>query len=162
MGFVSSVSILSPPYLRCKILAPRRFIGMIAMILQLQNQRTWIVTKKLELSTVKTAFSVTTVSEPLAFKLNTLLNQPIHTITNGFDSQDYSTTVDATPIFSIIYTGNIYEGRQNPCSLFDAIRLLLNEKKIEKQKLQLHFYGSDRRYLSKLLEGKGGVGLLFP
>ncbi len=111
--------------------------------------------KKLELSTVKTAFSVTTVSEPLAFKLNTLLNQPIHTITNGFDSQDYSTTVDATPIFSIIYTGNIYEGRQNPCSLFDAIRLLLNEKKIEKQKLQLHFYGSDRRYLSKLLEGKG-------
>lgn len=111
--------------------------------------------RRLEASVLKTASAAVTVSEPLACALQAIFQRPVYTITNGFDPEDYSVPVETDPVFSLAYTGTIYEKRQSLSALFKAISLLLESNQVEKHKFRLHFYGSDKRYLTELLDGKG-------
>ena len=116
--------------------------------------------RRLETSVLQSASAIITVSEPLASMQSALLQKPVQTITNGFDPEDYSFSVTTSPSFSIVYTGTVYEDKQNPSPLFEAIQLLLGKNLIEADKFELHFYGASTHYLRKLLAGKGIDALL--
>ena len=113
------------------------------------------IERKYEVTVVESASAIITVSDPLSFVQKELLQMETMTITNGFDPEDYQEEVDSDPIFSVIYTGNVYEGKQNPSLLFEAIDRLLTNGQIERDKLEIHFYGPERRPLVNLLKGKG-------
>ncbi len=110
--------------------------------------------RRLERSVVKNASAVVTISEPLALKLGALLHKEVHTITNGFDPEDYVLPVKTDPVFSMVYTGVLYEKKQDPTALFDALNILLKKKSIQTDKLELHFFGSNAQHLAQLLKGK--------
>lgn len=62
-------------------------------------------------------------------------------IPNGFDSEDYpKIEQNQNEVFTLTYTGSMY-GKRNPKALFDAIALLLNQNKIQKEDFQLIFIG---------------------
>ena len=113
------------------------------------------IEKSFEKSVVKSAPAIITVSDPLSDTQKALMQREVETITNGYDAEDYEIDVKTDSTFSIIYTGMIYEGKQNPSPLFDAVRLLLGNGQINKTKLELHFYGTDGRHLANLLQDKG-------
>jgi glycosyltransferase involved in cell wall biosynthesis len=62
-------------------------------------------------------------------------------IPNGFDSEDYpEMPAVQNDKFTITYTGSLY-GRRNPRTLLDAVKSLLNEKKIPADRVKLVFAG---------------------
>ncbi len=62
-------------------------------------------------------------------------------VPNGFDSADYpEVAIKRNEKFTLTYTGSMY-GRRNPSSLFAAIELLLDQGKIEADKIKLRFIG---------------------
>ena len=111
--------------------------------------------RRLESSIVKNASAVITTSEPLALMLGSFLQKEVHTITNGFDPEDYVLPVKTDSIFSLIYTGVIYEKKQNATAVLDAINILLKKKEIEAGKFKLRFFGSNAQHLAQLLKEKG-------
>ena len=64
-----------------------------------------------------------TVSEPLTKILINKYKQPIYTILNGFDAEDFSFQVSGvnSQKINIVYTGSIYENKQDPSPLFIAL-----------------------------------------
>lgn len=109
----------------------------------------------LEKYTLNKASAVVTVSEPLASELSVFLKKTVFTVTNGFDPEDYSFNIETDSVFSIVYTGVLYEGKRTPALIFEAVRLLLYDNQIQDDKFGIHFYGSDERFLKQLLRGKG-------
>ena len=110
---------------------------------------------RLERSLLQSASAVIAVSEPLASIQSSFLRKPVHIITNGLDPEDYSLAQTKSSKFSIVYTGTLYKGKQNPSPLFEALRLLIYKKRINPAKLEVHFYGADKHYLRNLLMGTG-------
>lgn len=100
--------------------------------------------KLLEIKVIKKAKMLVTVSEPLAEKLRKLHHKPVEVITNGFDEDDYDFEVLLTPYFSITYTGQIYEGKQDPSLLFKAVKILFEANKIKKENFKIRFYGPEK------------------
>lgn len=103
----------------------------------------------------QSAAGIVTVSEPLAEILRAKYQVPVRVILNGFDPEDYpETMVDRSndQFLRIVYTGMIYEGKQDPSPLFAALKLLGPEAK----KVRIEFYG---RYLepARLLAKRYGV-----
>ncbi len=103
-----------------------------------------VMEKRLEKKVIKNAESLVTVSVPLAERLKALHNKPVEVITNGFDECDYQRVLKPTPYFSITYTGQIYERKMDPAFLFAAVRKLLSERRIDKEKFKIRFYGPSK------------------
>lgn len=107
------------------------------------NWRT-ILEVKLEKYIFSNVKGLVTVSEPLAEVLTGKYNCPVTAITNGFDEDDFVGTkrqeIDKNYL-SLAYTGMVYEGRQDPTSLFRAIQILRDDYDVH---IKLYFYG---RYL---------------
>lgn len=103
--------------------------------------------QKLEQKTLQQASAITIVSEPLAKTLEDFLNKGVSVITNGFDQEDYSFPIEQSKVFSIVYTGKFHKIKQDPSPLFEAISCLLREGGILKEKIELHFWGTDPRTL---------------
>ena len=85
--------------------------------------RRW-VEAHLERTVLQTAVGLVTVSEPLKETLQKKYRKPTAVILNGFDPDDYPTS--QRPVMHdhrlrIVYTGMIYEGRQDPSLLFSAL-----------------------------------------
>ncbi len=99
--------------------------------------------KNLEIKTLKHASAITTVSLPLEEKLAALHhNKQIFTIKNGFDPgllNPENNQVD--PVFSIVYTGDLYEGKRDPTQLFEAIHELCDKEIIRRDDIRIHFFG---------------------
>lgn len=115
--------------------------------------------RKLELESVgKYADIVTTVSAELAHSLSDLFDRAVNVVMNGFDissdevarnlSRDRSESVRAP--LRIAYTGMIYEGRQEPTALFNAIRELMDEGALRPGDLIVDFYGARQPGISNL------------
>lgn len=69
---------------------------------------------------------ITTVSEPLAELLRHKYSSKVRVVCNGFDQDEYKylpseRVFSSDGIFRIVYTGSIYEKKQNPVPLFEAI-----------------------------------------
>jgi len=106
-----------------------------------------------------TADLITTVSEPLAETLRTMTSTPVSTITNGFDSDDFSDIVKrprkTNKKFTIVYTGSIYRAYQNPVPLFEALKNLKDKKIITKNDFRIVFAGSPSTNMTEIADSFG-------
>lgn len=115
------------------------------------------VEKKLEQWAMGYADLITTVSQPLAETLASKYgNDKVEVVENGFDSSDLAELPPAS-IFPcdakvrIVYTGSIYEGRQDPSPLFGAISQLADDKGTIDllDRLEVIFYGAKTEGLAE-------------
>lgn len=99
---------------------------------------------------------ITSVSPALVEKLQNVANKNVSCIYNGFDPDEY----DSLPPginhkkFTLVYTGRLIMPERSPAYVFSAIGFLLNSGKINPKDFMLSFYGSDRRTVAALLQGK--------
>jgi len=94
-----------------------------------------------------------TVSTPLKEQLEQLHRKPVVVIPNGFDEEDYREAgimprQDKT--LSIVYTGMIYEAKQDPAVLFQALKELIIERQIARSHIRIEFYGANPRLVCAL------------
>lgn len=111
---------------------------------------TWIESW-LERRLLRDADAITTVSHPLANRMQTKYPAiPVHVIENGFDPSLFD-QVPSLPAFPndgkirIVYMGNIFEGRQDPGPLFKAIAELHQNPEMRKQLSQLEVLFTGQR-----------------
>jgi glycosyltransferase involved in cell wall biosynthesis len=99
--------------------------------------------KNLEIRTLKHASAITTVSQPLVEKLEILhKNKPIFAIKNGFDPESINPeNNEIDDYFTIVYTGDLYEGKRDPTQLFAAIHDLCRDNVIKRDHIRIHFFG---------------------
>lgn len=116
---------------------------------------------KLEIRTLSQVDAFTTVSVPLVEHLQSRYkDKNIYSIPNGFDPGKVNEPpVSLTEKFTITYTGTIYQDKQDPTKLFAALRELINEKKIDPQKVEVRFYGVEQDWLENDIEKNGLVGI---
>lgn len=112
------------------------------------------VEQKLEDSVLSSASALVTVSEPLAETLRRKYSKPTAVVLNGFDPGDYPAQPRervADGSLSIVYTGVIYAGRQDPSPLFEALKLLGDKAR----GVKVVFYGSFLAVAAELVEQYG-------
>lgn len=110
--------------------------------------------KKLEVKTLTESNAITTVSTYLANDLKKLHGEnKVFVAPNGFDPKDIdNSVVDITDKFTITYTGTLYQGKRDPSKLFKAINELISENKIDKNDINIRFYGKQEDWLYKDIE----------
>ncbi|MBE6512141.1 MAG: glycosyltransferase family 4 protein [Methanobrevibacter olleyae] len=109
--------------------------------------------KRLELKTFENAGALTTTTDLAAETLSTLHpRNKIVPILSGYDKEDFKfldELVSKNDDFSaglreklkFIYAGSLYGGKRNPKYLFEAIRQLEDEGKLNPSKISIEFYG---------------------
>lgn len=66
--------------------------------------------------------------------------QQVVEISNGFDPEE-KVLRDCPDVFRVLYTGKLYDGRQDISSVFQAIRDLTSEQKMDLQDVQIEYAG---------------------
>ncbi|MCX7570122.1 glycosyltransferase [Tumebacillus sp. DT12] len=103
---------------------------------------------RLETWTLSQAAGLITVSEPLAQTLRAKYEKPVQVVLNGYDPEDLPSGA-RPPLredgLDLIYTGMVYEGKQDPAPLFAALQAMGEEAK----RVRVSFYG---RYLESVRE----------
>ena len=109
--------------------------------------------KRLELKTFENADALSTTTDLAAKTLSTLHpDNRIVPILSGYDKDDFkfldelvSKNDDFSSDFSeklkFIYAGSLYNGKRDPSYLFEAIRQLEDENKLDSSKISIEFYG---------------------
>ena len=114
------------------------------------------IERRLEVRTLSAADALTTVSQPLTEKLKELhKGKDVYAIPNGFDPAELVTGSPLSDNFSIVYTGHVYKGKQDPEPLFNAIQKLILEGIIEPDEAVIDFYGYDEGWLERDVERFG-------
>lgn len=104
--------------------------------------------EKLEEKIIKDADILTAASPIFAKKQENFHKKTTINILNGFDPENLkSLTEISSKKFTIIYTGNIYIGKQDPGKLFFAIRNLISDGIIDPNDLEVKFYGTFQNWL---------------
>lgn len=114
-----------------------------------------LVERYLEKRVVREAGLITTVSEGLKKKLLERYPQAkVAVITNGFDPENFPKTVEKVKRekFRLVYTGTLYQGRNDLSSLFQALKGLQN--------LELYFYGTVHEEFFRLISHYGLEGIV--
>lgn len=113
-----------------------------------------LVEARLERKTVRAADVLVTVSAPLAQLLQKKFgNLPIRWITNGFDPEEFQAAgPELTKAFSITYTGQMYQGKQDPSLLLKMIADLVREGILCGSEVRLRFYGPAEPWLAALVQ----------
>jgi len=105
--------------------------------------------RRLELKTLNRADALVTVSKPLAEDLSTLHHRiPVFVIPNGFDPDEVGTE-PLTKQFTITYTGQLYQGKQDPKLLLKAISELIAQKIIDRNNIEIRFFGPIQYWLEQ-------------
>jgi len=109
------------------------------------------IDKIIELRTLSKADVLTTVSTPLAKKIQELhKNKDVFSIMNGFDPDLITPTfTNFNKKLTITYTGSLYRGKRDPSLLFEAITNLITDGIINPNKIQVLFYGQKEEWLEK-------------
>lgn len=108
--------------------------------------------KRMEVGTLKRADALITVSEPLAKTLKRLhKNNRTYVVTNGFDPNDYE-SVPLTRDFTITYTGQIYEGKQDPRLFLTVARELIDNGLIDEARVRIRFFGPKAPWLENFVK----------
>lgn len=102
-----------------------------------------------ELKTLADTDALVTVSEPLANTLRFLHNnKKVFTITNGYDPDDFKIAIsNLSGKFTITYTGTLYNGKRDPSLLFEAIKQLADENIMDRNLLEIRFFGQKEDWL---------------
>ncbi len=89
------------------------------------------------------ADSLVTVSEPLAATLrHGYPRKRVDTILNGFDPEDFALPQPQPESeFTIVYAGQLYEGKRDPSPLLRAIAELKRRSLLQLGEIRLRFYG---------------------
>ena len=124
----------------------------------------WPITchkKRLELKTFENADALTTTTDLAAKTLSTLHpNNRIVPILSGYDNDDFKfleeliaerdncsndslhgSFDDSPRKLKFIYAGSLYGGKRDPIYLFEAIRQLEDDGKLDSSKISIEFYG---------------------
>jgi glycosyltransferase involved in cell wall biosynthesis len=112
--------------------------------------------RRLERRVLSEADCLVTVSAPLAKKLS-LMHPHTRTLSipSGFDPDEVSTHAATDREFSIVYTGQLYEGRQDPSPLFRALQGLIDDGAIDASQVRVRFLGDCPRWLRNAVEQHG-------
>ncbi|MDD5065517.1 MAG: glycosyltransferase [bacterium] len=107
----------------------------------------------LERRTLGLADALITVSEPWAAKLNELHRvKRVYSITNGFDPDRLKRKMSPlTKAFTITYTGNLYKGKQDLEQFFIGLSHLINNGKMDKEKVRVRVYGPVEIWIEELI-----------
>lgn len=108
--------------------------------------------KRLEIKIIKRARALITVSPGLAKKLKSLHGREVYVITNGFDEDFYKAIVPSSELFTITYTGRLYEGKQTPAPLFESLSYLFSKNKIDRNQVRMNFFGPESSFLPNLIK----------
>lgn len=116
----------------------------------------------LEKRTLGQADALVTVSEPWADRLRQRYSRkPIHTITNGFDPEDFRPQVAGlTPQFSITHAGSLYEGHRDPSRLFEVVRDLISSGHMSADDVRIRFFGPKEIWLEPMVRQYGLEGVV--
>lgn len=105
---------------------------------------------RLDKKTIEKSDSIVIVSDFLRNELKKYyVREDIFTITNGFDPERMNKNPGqgVSSKFTIVYTGQVYLGKQDPMIFFKALGNLVTEGKIDKRDLEVKFYGADYEWL---------------
>lgn len=118
--------------------------------------------RRLELKTLSPADILTTTSGPLADKLRALHRQkPVCAITHGFDPETTNNPPDKlTDNFTITYTGGFSPVFREPSILFTALQNLLSRGTIERDRLEVRFYGQEEAWIDNEIEKYNLTGVV--
>jgi len=111
---------------------------------------------------LKNVDKIITVSKPLTQTMKEVYkDKKIYTIENGFDPEeflDWKENIINKPKIKdklvISYLGTIYPKKQDPSILFEAINELIEENKINKNQIEINFYGDNKKQLEDLIVSK--------
>jgi glycosyltransferase involved in cell wall biosynthesis len=112
------------------------------------------IEEKFERRVLSSAAGFVTVSEPLAETLKAKYAKPTAVVVNGFDPSDFPLQASNGHVpgpLRILYTGVIYEGRQDPSPLFAALKSLGKDA----EDVRVIFYGSFLGSVRELAERYG-------
>jgi glycosyltransferase involved in cell wall biosynthesis len=121
------------------------------------NERRRRKEKLLEKKTLDNTDMLTTVTTPLIGRLASQHGDKVRYIPNGFfpDLENSSPSEQQFEKFTILYSGQIYPGKQNACIFLDAMNLFLSEiDKSSRDNIQLLYYGVSGDFLHTLIEEK--------
>lgn len=99
---------------------------------------------------LKNANQIVTVNKALANELKFKFGKPTTIVYNGFDKIDYSPV--SSKKLTIIYTGTLIKEKRDPGILLKAIRELYDEGKLNKDSLELSYYGGDAILMQDIVE----------
>lgn len=107
--------------------------------------------RKLELKTLCKADAIVTVTEPWINLFASLHNgKNIYCVSNGYDDDDFQgITPKLTDKFTITYAGSLYQSKRDPSLLFEIIYELIKENKVNKDFIEVRFYGHIEDWLIK-------------
>jgi glycosyltransferase involved in cell wall biosynthesis len=100
--------------------------------------------KRLEAKTFKTVDALTTTTELAKQTLQSIHpNKKIVSVVSGFDPQDFEKTeqTEYSEKLTLMYAGSLYSGKRDPSILFNAVSQLINENKMDSNKISIDFYG---------------------
>ena len=98
--------------------------------------------QRLELKTLSDADCLVTVTKPWIDTFKILhKNKKIFCITNGFDSEDFSSLpLELNTKFTLTYTGTLFNGKRDPSLLFKVVEQLIAENKINSDLIEIRFF----------------------
>lgn len=100
--------------------------------------------KRLELKTFENVDILTTTTKLAKTTLKTLHPEKrIESVVSGYDPDDFKNIKQTkkSDKLTLMYAGSLYGGKRDPTILFDAISQLIGENKLEKDNIQIDFYG---------------------
>lgn len=110
------------------------------------------ISLRYEKKVLKSADCLTIVSEPWAERLRELHHLPVEYVSNGFDSEYVNPGIPVNEILTINYTGSLWgSDKYNPHPLFQALSELKYEGRINTNKIQVNFYGSNPQWLTNAI-----------
>jgi len=113
--------------------------------------------RRLERAVLSEASAVVTVSDALADWLRTRYHRPTYVVANGYDPSDYpAPTQHRSDVFSLVYTGRFYGGKQYFEPLFEAIARLAAAGRIQPDRFRVTLVGEG---LSPLVARSERLGL---
>ena len=100
------------------------------------------------------ASHVVAVSEALASGLGRRIGKEVTVIHNGFDATLLPASPSPpSPLFTIVYAGDLVWPQRNPAPLLRAVELCLQRNLIPRDQIEVQFYGTDARLVERAYPG---------
>jgi hypothetical protein len=101
--------------------------------------------KKVEKFILKNADIVTTVSQGISMKMMDL-HHNVHTITKGVNKREPKVAYE---IFTIHYSGSLFQNFRDPRPLFRSLQKLIDEGRIKENEIQFLYAGKDGQLMTQ-------------
>ncbi len=118
--------------------------------------------RRLELKTLSRADALITMSESLVAKLRMLhKGKPVYGITHGFDPDTVNDPpAKLTDKFTITYTGSFAPLIREPVMLFEALQNMISRGVIDKNRVEVRFFGSKESWIESEVDKYGLIGIV--